>query len=715
VDDCVKNFRDILDISAMDCYILQMKITNIGFPNVYQSLIKQTVEKYWKGEATGKDVQGAFSTVEKYNIEAQKDLDLIPVGDVDLYDRLLRTAVRFGIVPLRFGELKDALQLPVYFGIARGVEDRQASPMVKWFNTNYHVVQPEIERDFAWQPEAPLPDLSDPRRKLALIGPWTFLSYSINRTSKSTKELFQILSAEYTKFLNSLPAHTIIQLEEPSFITHGMPEGYENFLKGIKNKVHLHVYFGSVNDFSGKLFSLPVAGIGLDFWDGSENLSLLSSFPKDKILIAGILNGHNVWPVSARTERILKEIQSKISDDRLYISPSCSLAHVPLSARGEDGNFSFAEEKIAELAAIKAGKANYSKFDFKDVDLPAKRFERNRKTYWVSDIAYPTTTIGSFPQTAEVRNARKELREKKLSQADYDKFIKDKTKECVQKQDELGLDLLVHGEFERNDMVQYFAENFSGYAVIKGPVQSYGTRHVRPPVITGPVSRKDGAFTVPWITFAQSCTKKPVKGMLTGPVTIVKWSFPREDVSAEAQFYDIAGALSEEVKDLVNAGIKHIQIDEPALREGLPLDKKLHASYLRHAVNAFRAVYAQVADDVVIHTHMCFSEFKDILDTIKDMGADVLLIEDSKSKGKLSVYIKESGFPASIGLGVYDVHSPRVPTVEEILAIPESLDMDPHRIWINPDCGLKTRGDEAWTQLERMMEAVKILRKEVKK
>ena len=687
-----------------------MKTANLGFPNVYQSLIKQTVERFWKGEATESEVKQSFADVQKYNLAQQDGLDLIPVGDIDLYDRLLATAVRFGIVPARFGTPGDALKsLSVYLSIPRGAGDKPASPMVKWFNTNYHIVQPEIERDPKWQKEAPLPDLSDPRHILTLIGPWTLLSYAINTTTRSIPELFGLLAKEYQAFINSLPAHTKIQLEEPSFLTQGIPDGYEDFLKGLKRKVHLHVYFGAVNDFAERLFAFPVAGIGLDFIDGPENLSLLANFPKDKILIAGIINGRNVWQISTRTEKILSTIRETISDERLYISPSCSLLHVPLSAKGEKAPFSFAEEKIAELKAVKAGSVAYAIFTPQNTVLPKEKFARKRKTYWASDINYPTTTIGSFPQTADVRKARSDWRAGKITDSDYEGYMQKLTKECVERQEKLGLDLLVHGEFERNDMVQYFAENFSGFTVIKGPVQSYGTRHVRPPVITGPVSRPR-PFTVPWSKYAQSCSKKPVKGMLTGPVTIVKWSFPREDMEPEAHYYEVARALAEEVNDLADAGIKHIQIDEPAIREALPINRSRRAHYIHHAVNSFRLVYASVSDEVVIHTHMCFSEFNDILQAIKDMGADVLLIEDSKSKGKVAASIRDSGFPASIGLGVYDVHSPRLPTVEEMLAIPESLDMDPHRVWINPDCGLKTRGEEAWAQLELMMEAVRILR-----
>ncbi|KKW47877.1 hypothetical protein A3C21_03430 [Candidatus Kaiserbacteria bacterium RIFCSPHIGHO2_02_FULL_59_21] len=687
-----------------------MKTTTLGFPNTYQSLIKQTVERFWRGAAGEEEVRRAFAEVEEYNRRAQKNLDLVPAGDIDLYDRLLSTAVRFSLAPSRFGAPEEtARSLSTYLSIPRGAEGKPASPMVKWFNTNYHVVQPEIERDPKWQKEAALPDLSDSRAKLALIGPWTLLSYAINKTPRPMPELFALLGAEYRAFIASLPAHTIVQLEEPSFLTRGIPDGYGDFLKGLERAVHLHVYFGAVNDLADRLFAFPVAGIGLDFVDGPENLSLLAKFPKDKALVAGVVNGRNVWPISARTKELLGTIRASVPDERLYISPSCSLLHVPLSAKGEAFPFSFAEEKIAELASLKSGNAEFAPFTPHPAALPEERFERARKTFWVSPIAYPTTTIGSFPQTAEIRKARKDLREGAVSEAEYETFIKERTKECVERQEKLGLDILVHGEFERNDMVQYFAENFSGFTPIKGPVQSYGTRHVRPPVITGDVDRPR-AFTVPWTTYAQSCTKKPVKGMLTGPVTIVQWSFPREDMEKEAQYYMVARALAKEVKDLVAGGAIHIQIDEPALREGLPLDAKRQAHYLRHAVNAFRLTFASVPDETIIHSHMCFSEFGDILDAIRDMGTDVLSIEDSKAKGKVAASIRASGFPASLGLGVFDVHSPRLPEVEEMLAIPSSLDMDPRRVWINPDCGLKTRGEEAWTQLERMMEAVRILR-----
>lgn len=687
-----------------------MKTTNLGFPNVYKSLIKKTVEGFWKGEKKIEDIIVAEQEVRDFNEKAQAGLDLQPVFDIDVYDRLLRTAVMFGIVPKRFGTPKEANQdLAVYLSIPRGTNKATASPMVKWFNTNYHVVQPEIEQDPLLVSHPRLPDLAGSNKKLALIGPWTLLSYAIDKMGQGKEKLFEKLAEQYISFINSLP-DIVVQLEEPSFLIDGIPKGYQKFVAELKPEIHLHVYFGGVNNFAKKLFTLPVKGMGLDFVDGVSNLELLAQFPSDKILIAGIINGRNVWPVSTRTKRTLEIIQEKIPEERLYISPSCSLMHVPLIAEDEEKDFSFALEKLQELEAIKKGNINYREVEDKDVPLPTEKYGRSRKTLWISDTPYPTTTIGSFPQTSELRKMRKEWKEGKISKTKYEEFIKGYIQNCIKRQEELGLDILVHGEPERADMVQYFAEYFEGFTPIKGMVQSYGTRYVKPPVITGPVKRV-APITIRWIKYAQSLTKKPVKGILTGPVTMVQWSFPREDISREAQFYEVARALAEEVNDLVKAGIKHIQIDEPALREGLPLDSSQRAHYLKQAINAFRLVYAAVPDEIVIHSHMCFSDFPNIMEAIREMGVDVLSIEDSKSKGKTAVYIRKEGFPGSIGLGVFDVHSPRIPNLEEMVDIPSSLNMDPRRIWINPDCGLKTRRTgEVYAQLERMMQAVKVLR-----
>ena len=427
--------------------------------------------------------------------------------------------------------------------------------MVKWFNTNYHIVQPEIEGEphLVDQPRLPVPQDGE---KIALIGPWTLLTYSKNKTSQSEGELFQKLSEQYVTLINYLPSCTI-QLEEPSFLTHSIPKGYLEFVEKLRQRVHLHVYFGAVNSFAKELFALPIAGIGLDFVDGPANLNLLPQFPADKDLIAGITNGRNVWPATTKTELTLAEICRYVSSDRLYISPSCSLQHLPLTARGEDHPFLFAEEKIAELEKIKTGTLEYQEPSPKEERLPRARIEPSKTTPWVSAVPFPTTTIGSFPQTKEIRTLRKKWRERTVSQNEYVASLGQAIQTCIATQEELGLDVLVHGEFERADMVEYFAENLVGFVPIKSAVQSYGTRHVRPPVIIGDI-RRERAFTVEWIKYAQSLTTKPVKGMLTGPVTLVQWSYPREDISREAQFYQFALALSAEVDDLVDAGIKHI-------------------------------------------------------------------------------------------------------------------------------------------------------------
>lgn len=691
-----------------------MKITNLGFPNVYGLLIKKAAEGFWSEKNTLDDILSAEKGVLAFNAQAQSALDLIPVFDVDIYDWLLRTAVMFGIAPERFGTAQQANDdLAVYLSIPRGTENAKASPMVKWFNTNYHVIQPEVERDPRLVSNPRLPDLTGKNRKLALIGPWTLLSYAINKTGQTNEQLFEKLAAEYTAFVNGLPK-TTIQLEEPSFLTHGIPNGYANFAKQLRQEVHLHVYFEAANRIADELFRMQVHGIGLDFVDGQPNLELLSQFPSDKLLIAGVVNGRNVWPVSTRSRETLEAICGKIPDERVYISPSCSLQHVPITAKGENGKFSFALEKLGELKAISDGTAEYREVNVQEAALPAEEYSRSRSTFWVSDTPFPTTTIGSFPQTSEVKKARGQWNKGEITDGGYKERIKEFIADCIRRQERLGLDVLVHGEFERADMVEYFAQNFGGFTLINGEVQSYGTRIARPPIITGPITWQ-GPFTVEWIAYAQSLTDKPVKGMLTGPVTMVQWSYQREDISREAQFYDVARAVSKEFDALTKAGIVHIQIDEPALREALPLDSSKRDHYLHHAVNAFKHVYSNAPDSAVIHSHICFSEFSDIVHTLTKMGVDVLSIEDSKAGGKAAVSLREAGIPFSIGLGVYDVHSRRIPSISEITKIPNSAlesGMLPNQIWINPDCGLKTRGQEAWQQLENMVAAAAYLKQQ---
>ncbi|MBI5398903.1 5-methyltetrahydropteroyltriglutamate--homocysteine S-methyltransferase [Candidatus Woesearchaeota archaeon] len=729
-----------------------MQLTNIGFPNVYDGLIKKAVESFWRKEASPQDVEHAFARIVQYNTTVQTSLDLIPVFDCDIYDRMLKIAVMFGIVPGRFGTSQQANDdLETYLSIPRGTRNSPASPMVKWFNTNYHVVQPEIEHEPKLIKDhiTPLLRLASERVqgktvKPALIGPWTLLSYAMNKTDRSEEALFDALSGEYADLINNL-AVPLVQVEEPSFLTRGIPGQYAQFLRKLRKDVHLHTYFGSVRRIADDLFALPVEGFGLDFVDGAADLEYLNwqgyfdMFNGGKKLIAGIVNGRNVWKANERATRTLEYLLDNVSEENLILGPSCSLLHVPLSVKHEQpelhDKFSFAVEKLAELESLRSfavSKSENSKasqvsavverkagsmlpsvlhsIPCYEQKCSGKEFHRNACTAWKSSVEYPVTTIGSFPQTSELRSKRASYKSRKISQQEYDDFIKDMIRDAIALQEELGIDVLVHGEFEREDMVQYFARQLDGFTEIASPVQSYGTRMVRPPVITGNVNRK-APMTLEWITYAQSLTKKPVKGILTGPVTMLQWAYPREDLPRSTQMYQIAQALRSEVNELYAAGIRHIQIDEPALREGLPLEKRERENYLWHATNAFRLCAADLPADAVLHTHMCFSEFKDIIEGIKALEVDVISIEESKSHGKVTRFLQESGFSGGVGLGVFDVHSPRVPPVEEMLKIPASLSIDARRIWINPDCGLKTRTpDEAKAQLDNMVEVARHLR-----
>ncbi|MBI4739496.1 5-methyltetrahydropteroyltriglutamate--homocysteine S-methyltransferase [Candidatus Woesearchaeota archaeon] len=744
-----------------------MQTTNSGFPNVYGGLMKKAVESFWRKEASLQDVEHAFARVVQYNAGVESSLDLIPVFDCDIYDRMLKTAVMFGIVPGRFGTPQLANDdLATYLSIPRGTRNSPASPMVKWFNTNYHVVQPEIEH-------APklIKDHVTPALRLAtehaqgkifkpvLIGPWTLLSYAMNKTDRSEEALFDALSGAYADLINNL-AVPLIQLEEPSFLTRGIPGRYADFLRRLRKDVHLYTYFGSVSRIADDLFSLPVEGFGLDFVDGAADLEYLNwqgffdLFNGGKKLIAGIINGRNVWKVNGSAVRTLEYLLDNVSEENLILGPSCSLVHVPLSIKNErpelHDKFSFAVEKLAELESLRSctlrsleaaksenrksnrqpsamverntacdlqsipcceqGRSEQERSEQERSRSSNQEFHRSARTLWESAVEYPLTTIGSFPQTSELRSKRASYKSGKISPQEYDEFIKGMIRDVIALQEKLGIDVIVHGEFEREDMVQYFARQLDGFTEIASPVQSYGTRMVRPPVITGNVNRK-APMTLEWITYAQSLTKKPVKGILTGPATMLQWAYPREDISRSTQMYQIARALRDEVNELYAAGIRHIQIDEPALREGLPLERREHEHYLWHATNAFRLCAVDLPADAVLHTHMCFSEFKEIIEAIKSLEVDVISIEESKSQGKVARFLQESGFTGGVGLGVFDVHSPRVPPVEEMLKIPASLSIDAHRIWINPDCGLKTRTyDEAKAQLDNMVEVARHLR-----
>lgn len=640
--------------------------------------------------------------------------------------------------------------------------------MKKWFNTNYHYLVPEINKDTIIKANFSklLNEYKEAKSagfetRPTIIGPYTFLVLA-DYKSGATKDtvLSDVIVAFQTllKELNQLGVEWL-QIEEPALVLDQTEEEkklfvsiYEELLKSKNNlNILLQTYFGDVRDSYKEIIKLDFDGIGLDFIEGRDSLALIQKygFPKKKILFAGLVNGKNIWRNNYQKTLELLTALDEVAD--IVINTSCSLQHVPVTIKNETKlskeilkHFSFATEKLNEIDEISDIYFNKntsflkknvelfenervrenSKLNQKLDKLTEKDFTRQpslveRRASQSQSLnlpVLPTTTIGSFPQTAEVRKVRLQNKRGELSQADYDTFLEEKIKECLKLQEDIGLDVLVHGEFERNDMVEYFGEKLEGYVFTqKAWVQSYGTRCVKPPIVWTDVTRPE-AMTVRWSAYAQSQTSKPVKGMLTGPVTILNWSFPREDISLKASTLQLALAVQEEVLDLEKAGIKIIQIDEAALREKLPLRKSdWYKEYLDWAIPAFRLVHSKVKPETQIHTHMCYSEFEDIIPSIDAMDADVISFEASRSELSIIDELKAHHFKTLVGPGVYDIHSPRIPSVKEIQnQLEKILDKLPiEQVWVNPDCGLKTRGNaETIPSLRHLVEATRVLRKE---
>ena len=698
----------------------------------------------------------------------------MPSNDFSFYDNTLDAAVLLGAVPARYAAL-GLSPLDTYFAMARGYQgekgDVKALAMKKWFNTNYHYMVPEIEDDTRIRLSATQPfDLfaealrAGVKTRPAVVGAFTFLKLARFTGTKTAADFAPAVVAAYRDLIDVLQnaGAEWIQFDEPSLVTDLTVSDiaffrsiYTEILAGKKIKVLLQTYFGDVRDCYTEICALPFDAIGLDFVEGKRNLSLVKTygFPAGKTLIAGVVNGKNVWRNDfAKTVATVRELRSVCAD--VALGTSCSLLHVPYTVAAETRlseeykkRFAFAEEKLGELAALKkilsAPVPEETSEYAENVALfaaprggenPAVRakvaaltdsdFERKPDFYTREKIQkerfalplFPTTTIGSFPQTADVKAARSKHKKGELSDADYESFLRDKIAECIRKQEEIGLDVLVHGEFERNDMVEYFGENLDGYLFTENAwVQSYGTRCVKPPVIWGDVSRS-APMTVRWSKFAASLTDKPVKGMLTGPVTILNWSFPREDITLRESAMQIALAIREEVLDLEANGIKIIQVDEAALREKLPLRRAdRRVDYLDWAIPAFRLVHSGVRPETQIHTHMCYSEFGDIIRDIDNMDADVITFEASRSDLRILDDLKAADFRTEVGPGVYDIHSPRVPSEDEIVAaLGKMLAKIPReKLWVNPDCGLKTRGwAETVPSLENLVGAARKLRNE---
>ncbi|MBO6156993.1 MAG: 5-methyltetrahydropteroyltriglutamate--homocysteine S-methyltransferase [Succinivibrio sp.] len=755
-----------------------MSTSVIGYPRIGSLReLKFALEAYFKGEKTEDEIKALAKELRKEHLTTQKNagIEFISSNDFSFYDNTLDQAVLLNIVPKRYREL-ELSELEKYFAIARGYQSEKgnvkALAMKKWFNTNYHYIVPEFEDNTKIElvGTKPFDEYTEAKQlgietKPVLIGPFTLLKLIRFTGKKGILDVKADFIKVYTEILKKFISLGTqwIQFDEP-YLVHDLTANdlrlFQDLYSAIlnkkeKTKILVQTYFGDVRDIYSVLQTLNFDGIGLDFVEGRKTLDLVKEhgFSPVKKLFAGVVNGKNIWKNKyEKTLSILNSLKEK--DIQPVVSTSCSLLHVPYTVENETKledkykkHFAFAKEKLTELKEIdeifsSANYKNNEKFQqnvalFKEdrhafnaeVDdrvkaITPKDFVRQPEFAQREKIQkdefklplFPTTTIGSFPQTAEVRANRKAFRTGEISKEQYIEFNKKKIAECIALQEELGLDVLVHGEFERNDMVEYFGQHLEGYLFTeKAWVQSYGTRCVKPPVIWGDISRAH-PITVDWSVYAQSKTDKPLKGMLTGPVTILNWSFPREDIPIKQSVLQLALALRDEVLDLEKKGIKIIQIDEAALREKLPLRKSdWYSKYLNFAIPSFRLVHSGVKATTQIHTHMCYSEFTDIIPAIDDMDADVISFEASRSDLLILDSLKKNNFKTEVGPGVYDIHSPRIPSKEEIKVVLEKIlkKVASEKLWVNPDCGLKTRQDkEVKPSLKNLVDAAKELRNE---
>ena len=748
----------------------------LGFPRIGQNReLKKALESFWNGKSTELELESISKNIRAKHWQIQKDLDYVCVNDFSLYDNVLDLAYVLNAKPDRFKNLNG---LEGYFAMARGHKDGVACEMTKWFNTNYHYVVPELSSDDNYK--ANIESIKNQyneakelgyKPKISLIGLFTF--FSLSKIVKGDRqEVFSKVKSAYLDLIDEiakLDSSVVVEFSEPIFVK-GLQDleslrcGYDKSAiecvyneiakKGIKAIVS--TFFEHSNELTQILVNTKIHGIGLDFVHGEKNKESLELIAKsDKVLYVGIIDGRNIWVADIESKlKFLEYIGSVVPKDRIIVSSSCSLLHVPFSKDGENeidseiiSYLSFAVEKIEELIALEVafrGKIDSKIQEFLETNrnINISRTNSNKtcnKTIRERVSAYnlhqrelpfesrikiqkeafnlpilPTTTIGSFPQTQEIRALRLNFKKGEITQLAYKEGIKEYIKDCVRFQEDVGLDVLVHGEPERNDMVEYFGEQLDGFVFSKNAwVQSYGSRCVKPPIIFGDVARPK-AMTLEWITYAQSLTSKILKGMLTGPVTILNWSFVRDDLSRSEVCKQIAVALADEIDDLQNAGIKIIQVDEAAFKEGYPLREENIKEYESWALKSFRLSTAIAKPSTQIHTHMCYSEFNDIIKTIELLDADVISIETARSGNELLKVFKQVGYTHEVGPGVYDIHSPRIPSVEEIEEqIKALLEVLPkEQLWINPDCGLKTRKwEEVKPSLQNIVEAVNNIRK----
>jgi 5-methyltetrahydropteroyltriglutamate--homocysteine methyltransferase len=748
----------------------------VGFPRIgEQRELKRALESYWAGKTSQEELKQVASDLRKRHLIYQKNagIDLISINDFSFYDNMIDAMVMLGATPSKYDDLEG---MDKYFAMARGDKNHKAMEMTKWFNTNYHYIVPELSKDmkFSVNIDKIKEEYAEAKElgitpKINFIGLVTFLKLS---KVDDEKAIFEKLLPAYEKLveeLSKLDDEITIQFEESYFVTNPTVADLEKLKKVYDKltavadnvKIFVATYFEHSNEANEVLAKTNIEGMFLDFVAGSEN-RVKPLIEAGKKVGIGIVNGRNVWVNDIEESvRFLEGIAEAADKNQILVGTSCSLLHVPFTLKYEEKMdedikswLSYAVEKLNEVkiinklfrdeelsaeekadleankAAIATRKTSTKIHDtiVKDrvSNLTEKDSQRNmpfeeRIKLQHENLKYPTlptTTIGSFPQTPELRKLRRDFKNGVISIEEYESEIKKMIDDLVKLQEDLGLDVLVHGEFERNDMVEYFGEQLNGVAFSQnGWVQSYGSRCVKPPLIFGDVSRPK-AMTVKWITYAQSKTNKPMKGMLTGPATMLNWSFVRDDQPRSVTGYQMALAIRDEVNDLEAAGIKVIQVDEAALREGYPLRDEKKAEYEKWAIEGFRITTSGVRPETQIHTHMCYSEFSDIMDAIEAMDADVISIENARSDNSLLEIFKERGYKGEIGPGVYDIHSPRVPSVDELVEQIEALIevLPVEKLWINPDCGLKTRKwEEVKPSLKNMVEATKIVREKLNK
>lgn len=743
----------------------------IGFPRIGQNReLKKTLEVFWSNKVNESELEKVSKDLRAKHWSLQKNLDFVCVNDFSLYDNMLDIAYYLGAKPSRF---KDLEGLELYFAMARGHKNGAACEMTKWFNTNYHYVVPElsVNDNYKINPNPIIEQYKEAKElgykpKICLIGLFTFIALSkfdandFDTIFEKVKNAYFLLLDEIVK----LDSNIIVEFSEPIFVK-GEDKRFFGKIKELYNQISakgikaiVSTFFEHSNESSEILLKSDIYALGLDFVAGNKNFDILQKFSKSgKILYAGIIDGRNIWIANIESKlELLEKIGSIITKDNIVVSSSCSLLHTPFSKDNEDkideeilSWFSFAKEKIEEIIILEevfknginskikdfleknkqinlsrssSDKTNnkfirerINKINQKERSLPYKeRIKIQHKELGYSNLS--TTTIGSFPQTPEIRALRLGYKKGNITEKEYKDGIKNYIKDCVAFQEDIGLDILVHGEPERNDMVEYFGEQMEGFVFSKNAwVQSYGSRCVKPPIIYGDISRPK-AMTVEWITYAQSLTKKIMKGMLTGPVTILNWSFVRDDISRESVCKQIALGIMDEIDDLQKAGIKIIQVDEAAFKEGYPLRTENIKEYEKWALECFKIATAIAKPETQIHTHMCYSEFNDIIKTIEKLDADVISIETTRSGNELLKVFKKIGYTHEIGPGVYDIHSPRIPSVEEIKnQIKALLEVLPkEQLWINPDCGLKTRKwEEIKPSLKNIVEATQSIRQSI--